>query len=126
MESALSSDISHVVFSPAGHGTKYLCQTPISLEAMTELIRSRLPSTFTSLYRLFLRTSSASVLQQRQAKRNLRKLWRPVFDDAVLVIKKLQNAPSSVAEQDSLEKWLKVWETRSMSFPQLYHTSSSL
>jgi hypothetical protein len=81
---------------------------------MSDVVRSRLPSTFTGLYRLFLRMSSASVLHQRQAKKNLRKLWRPVFDDAAVVINKLQNDSVNTTERDALGNWLKVWEARSM------------
>jgi hypothetical protein len=72
-----------------------------------------LPSTFTSLYRTFLRTQSASVLHHKVAKRNLRKLWRPVFDDAIVVVKKLQNGASDNADGERLEKWLRTWECRS-------------
>ncbi|KAJ4468296.1 hypothetical protein J3R30DRAFT_1696558 [Lentinula aciculospora] len=67
-----------------------------------------LPPSFTSLYRLFLRTSSASVLHQSLAVKNIRSLWRPIFADAAHVFKKLQANPSDQA----LQNWLTDWETR--------------
>ncbi|KAJ3907711.1 hypothetical protein F5879DRAFT_795164 [Lentinula edodes] len=70
-----------------------------------------LPPYFTSLYRLFLRTSSASVLHQSSAVRNIRSLWRPVFTDAARVINKLQTNPSDL-EKNSLQNRLKDWETQ--------------
>jgi hypothetical protein len=80
---------------------------------ISNMVSCGLPSTFTSLYRTFLRTQSASVLHHKVAKRNLRKLWRPVFDDAVVVVKKLQNGASDNADRERLEKWLQTWECRS-------------
>jgi hypothetical protein len=74
-----------------------------------------LPPSFTSLYRLFLRTSSAAVLHHPAAKIALRKSWRPIFEGAVLVIRKLQNAPTlNTSEQEAMEGWLIKWEGRSM------------
>ncbi|KAJ3749179.1 hypothetical protein DFH05DRAFT_1390683 [Lentinula detonsa] len=70
-----------------------------------------LPSSFTSLYRLFLRTSSASVLHQSLAVRNIRALWRPIFSDAAHVIEKLQAKPCE-REQELLRNWLRNWETQ--------------
>ncbi|KAF9047577.1 hypothetical protein BJ165DRAFT_1526869 [Panaeolus papilionaceus] len=40
----------------------------------------RLPASFRSLYRLFLRTSTASVLHHPVARVNLRQRWRPIFN----------------------------------------------
>ncbi|KIK68853.1 hypothetical protein GYMLUDRAFT_152993 [Collybiopsis luxurians FD-317 M1] len=71
-----------------------------------------LPSTFTSLYRLFLRTCSASVLHQNLATRHLRALWRPIFSDAAKVVKRLQTSDISPSERAGLEKWLKDWDER--------------
>ncbi|KAJ3809093.1 hypothetical protein F5876DRAFT_44626 [Lentinula aff. lateritia] len=70
-----------------------------------------LPPYFTSLYRLFLPTSSASVLHQSSAVRNIRSLWRPVSVDAARVINNLQTNPSDL-KQKSLQTWLKDWETQ--------------
>ncbi|KAF9059774.1 hypothetical protein BDP27DRAFT_1238110 [Rhodocollybia butyracea] len=78
-----------------------------------------LPPSFTSLYRLFLRTSSTSVLHQSLATRNLRSLWRPVFADAAQVITRLKNSQTS-SDRETLENWLKNWEE------QMDHTLSFL
>lgn len=75
--------------------------------------QARLSPTFTSLYRLFLRTTSASVLHHTAAKRNLRRLWRPTFDNAVQVTKRLENGPKDVTARKELEIWLEVWNNRS-------------
>ena len=76
----------------------------------------RLPPSFTSLYRLFLRTSSAAVLHQRRAQINLRKRWRPVFDAGAKVTKELQNCNTDASDASVQEKieWLRVWNDRSM------------
>ncbi|KAK1226595.1 hypothetical protein PQX77_010435 [Marasmius sp. AFHP31] len=72
---------------------------------------TRLPPTLTSVYRLFLRTASASVLHHRIATRNLRQLWRPVFEDAAQVVKKMGKAKDGQERRD-LENWLGQWEKR--------------
>ncbi|KAJ7133742.1 hypothetical protein C8R43DRAFT_644917 [Mycena crocata] len=73
---------------------------------------SGLPSEFTSLYRLFLRTAAASVLHQPQATKSLRKLWRPVFEDAARVTTRLQADALSAAYRNDLEIWLQTWHLR--------------
>ncbi|KAJ3775331.1 hypothetical protein FB446DRAFT_638021 [Lentinula raphanica] len=83
-----------------------------------------LPPSFTSLYRLFLRTSSASVLHQPRAVQNIRSLWRPIFADAASVIKKLQ-ASLSEGERESLQNWLRIWETRMDRTLSLFYTSAT-
>ncbi|KAJ3924610.1 MAG: hypothetical protein NXY57DRAFT_286456 [Lentinula lateritia] len=83
-----------------------------------------LPPYFTSLYRLFLRTSSASVLHQSSAVRNVRSLWRPVFTDAARVINKLQTKPSD-HKQKSCQNWLKDWETQMDRTLSLLHASAT-
>lgn len=79
-----------------------------------------LPPTFTTLYRLFLRTCSASVLHHPRATSNLRALWRPTFEDAVKVVKQLQEFPDNSKKETNkkLIHWLQVWERRSQSMPQ--------
>ncbi|KAL0580101.1 hypothetical protein V5O48_001877 [Marasmius crinis-equi] len=72
---------------------------------------TKLPSTFTSLYRLFLRTVSTSVLHHRLATHNLRQLWRPVFNDAAQVIRELEEV-ENVEERQELANWLQSWEKR--------------
>ncbi|KAF9237872.1 hypothetical protein BU15DRAFT_88562 [Melanogaster broomeanus] len=54
----------------------------------------RLPPSFTSLYRLVLRATSASVLHHTGARKNFRKLWRPAFDAAAQVFRELQSCQS--------------------------------
>lgn len=74
---------------------------------------NKLPSSFTSLYRLFIRASSASALHHRAATRNLRKLWKPTFREAAVVIHKLQSPTLEISERERLEKWRSVWELSS-------------
>ncbi|KAI0937740.1 hypothetical protein AcW1_003818 [Taiwanofungus camphoratus] len=71
-----------------------------------------LPPTFTSLYRLFLRTIAASVLNQPSATRELRKLWRPTFDGAARVIRTLQRGSISPGDREKLQRWHDIWEKR--------------
>ncbi|KAF8058747.1 hypothetical protein FPV67DRAFT_516028 [Lyophyllum atratum] len=85
---------------------------------------SRLPQSFTSLYRLCLRASSASVLHHRVASANLRRLLRPAFDAAADVTKRLQDAPQNPVEQAELKAWLNTWERRMDNTLALLYTSS--
>jgi hypothetical protein len=73
----------------------------------------KLPPSFTSLYRLFLRTSSAAVLHHRVATRYVRTLWKPTFRDAAVVIHKLQTPTLGTSEKEKLEKWRSLWELSS-------------
>ena len=73
----------------------------------------RLPPSFTSSYRLFLRASSASVLHHRAATRYVRILWKPTFREAAVVIHKLQNPTLGISEKEQLEKWRCLWELSS-------------
>ncbi|KAF8504646.1 hypothetical protein F5888DRAFT_1799329 [Russula emetica] len=70
----------------------------------------RLPPSFTSSYRLFLRASSASVLHHRVATRYVRTLWKPTFREAAVVIHKLQSPTLGISEKEQLEKWRCLWE----------------
>ncbi|KAJ7033407.1 hypothetical protein C8F04DRAFT_957651 [Mycena alexandri] len=83
-----------------------------------------LPSHFTSLYRLFLRTSSASVLHQRKASPTVRKLWRPAFEDAAKVTTELQSTSLSPVRRYDLELWLQTWHRRIDNTLALLYTSS--
>ncbi|SJL04784.1 uncharacterized protein ARMOST_08154 [Armillaria ostoyae] len=86
---------------------------------------TRLPASFTSLYRLFLRTSSASVLHHTLASRNLRHLWRSTFHDAAKVIHHLQREPPlPPAVKEELESWLSIWNDRVDNTLALLHNSS--
>jgi hypothetical protein len=73
-----------------------------------------LPPWFTSLYRLTLRSVSASALHQPRAVRSLRRLWRPVFEDAAHATKHAEFSTGTNAE--AAESWLKEWQIRSVCF----------
>jgi hypothetical protein len=75
----------------------------------------RLPPSFTSLYRLFLRASSASVLHQNAARKQLRRLFRPVFDAAARVVGDLQSNQLSRSERTRREHFLNIFQQRSTS-----------
>jgi hypothetical protein len=78
-------------------------------------VQNRLPATLRSVYRLFLRASSAAVLNHGRACSNLRQRWRPAFDAAARVTKELQQASSEapVGWKEQREQWLKLWNERS-------------
>jgi hypothetical protein len=65
------------------------------------------PQSLASLYRLFLRTTGASVLNYRPSTRNLRLLFRAHFDDAAAIVRKAYRAPGSRSDRttDSLREW---------------------
>ena len=73
-----------------------------------------LPSGFTSLYRIFLRATSASVLHHGPANRSLRRLYRPSFEKAANAIRKLENLQTegNAVEAQRIEKWLKIFDER--------------
>ena len=73
----------------------------------------KLPPSFTSLYRLFLRASSASVLHHRAATRHIQTLWKPTFREAAVVVIKLQSPNLGTTENERLEKWRSRWELSS-------------
>lgn len=71
----------------------------------------KLPPSFTSLYRLLLRTSSAAVLHHKAATRYVKTLWKPSFREAATIVRKLQDPKFGTAEKAQLEKWLCLWES---------------
>ncbi|KAH8103548.1 hypothetical protein BXZ70DRAFT_738438 [Cristinia sonorae] len=81
-----------------------------------------LPLAFTSLYRLVLRAAGASVLHHPAQTRQLRRLFRPTFQEAAKVIRKLEKQPS---DQQHLSEWLELWQTRVDSTLSVLATSSS-
>ncbi|THH15066.1 hypothetical protein EW146_g5359 [Bondarzewia mesenterica] len=83
-----------------------------------------LPPTFTSVYRLFLRASSASVLHHKTATRHLRLLWRPTFREAAKVIRKLQDDHINISERQRCEKWMSRWEQNIDNTLELLYNSS--
>ncbi|KAF8161453.1 hypothetical protein B0H34DRAFT_380322 [Crassisporium funariophilum] len=92
---------------------------------MTLTQGTRLPATFTSLYRLFLRTSSAAVLHHNKARLNLWVRWRPVFDAGARVVKEVEHNHSCLSQEvkhDRVE-WLKLWNQRMDHTLALLYTS---
>ncbi|KAN0081455.1 hypothetical protein V8E55_009079 [Tylopilus felleus] len=73
---------------------------------------NRLPPSFISLYRLFLRASSASVLHQNEARKQLRRLFRPVFDAAAQVVKDLHSNQLSPSKRIRSECFLDTFQQR--------------
>lgn len=80
----------------------------------------RLPPSFISLYRLFLRASSASVLHQNEARKQLRRLFRPVFDAAAQVVKDLHSNQLSPSKRIRSECFLDTFQQRSTSIHHPY------
>lgn len=85
-------------------------------------MQGRLPASFTSLYRLFLRTASASVLHHKTARLNLITRWRPIFNAAAKVTKELEysnpqdsSSSNSTWRQERID-WLKIWNERGRFF----------
>ncbi|KAJ2997216.1 hypothetical protein NUW54_g7152 [Trametes sanguinea] len=88
--------------------------------------RATLPSTFRSHYRLFLRAISAAVLAQPDATSRLRKLWRPVFDEAAKVIQQIEDEQTSTAKRELLVHCYTRWEQRAdNTIPLLYSSAIS-
>ncbi|KAH8834362.1 hypothetical protein DL96DRAFT_1456218 [Flagelloscypha sp. PMI_526] len=76
-----------------------------------------------SVYRLFLRSASASVLHHSSATKNLRKLYRPFFRDASSTMHRLA-AASPDQDSTSLIAWLKEWNIRMDNTLKFMYTSS--
>ncbi|KAI0048854.1 hypothetical protein FA95DRAFT_1490264 [Auriscalpium vulgare] len=72
---------------------------------------SRLPPDLTSLYRLVLRASSASVMHHHAGRRYLRSLWRPVFREAIVVTRKLEDNKLAQADREQHVEWLGRWNS---------------
>ncbi|EGO00811.1 hypothetical protein SERLA73DRAFT_178752 [Serpula lacrymans var. lacrymans S7.3] len=83
-----------------------------------------LPRSFISLYRLFLRTAGAAVLQHPGATSNIRRLWRPTFEGAAQVTRQLQCNSVTARERENLERWLADWENRMDNSLSLLCTSA--
>lgn len=82
----------------------------------------RLPESFRSLYRLLLRTTSASVLHRNSAVAGLRKIYRPDFEEAAVTINRLHSSNTRLTdlEKSRMIKWIEQWNINSMNFcPQL-------
>lgn len=74
-----------------------------------------------SVYRLFLRTSSASVLHKPGATKNLRKLYRPYFRGISKIMSQLSTSGKSDAQ---LEAWVKEWHIRMDNTLSLHYAST--
>jgi hypothetical protein len=99
----------------AGHAWRVVpdrvaCDAQMGAET---ILAPKLPPSFTSLYRLFLRASSASVLHHRTATRHVQTLWKPTFREAAVVSLKLQSPTLGTSEKERLEKWRFRWELSS-------------
>ena len=79
------------------------------------MMTSPLPASFTSLYRLFLRLSSASVLHYRPAKLNLIARYRPAFEEAAKLTALVETAGSEKLDPIAV-KALRTWHERSMLY----------
>jgi hypothetical protein len=86
---------------------------PKIMSASATIPVRKLPPSFTSLYRLFLRTSSAAVLHHGVATRYVRTLWKPTFREAAVVVHKLQSPTLGTSERVKLERWHSRWESTS-------------
>ncbi|KAF8584836.1 hypothetical protein K439DRAFT_1105813 [Ramaria rubella] len=84
----------------------------------------RLSSQLTSGYRLFLRATSAAVLHHATATKNIRKLYRPVFEEAARVEAKahLTQEPQT---RELLDRWLIDWNERVDNTLELLHNSAT-
>ncbi|KAH7106597.1 hypothetical protein BKA62DRAFT_687595 [Auriculariales sp. MPI-PUGE-AT-0066] len=70
------------------------------------------PTGVRSVYRLFLRALSASVLHKSSATRLLRRLYRPVFREAGVAANQLQSRSLPQPDQARLRGQLKRWNAR--------------
>ncbi|KAI0692407.1 hypothetical protein C8T65DRAFT_711378 [Cerioporus squamosus] len=97
----VTSDHLRAAFRPLAHsGTRELS------------VRAPLPPTFLSLYRLFLRSTAASVLSEPEATSVLRKAWRPAFSQAAMVMRQLERDDVLPEHRRALTHWLTEWEKR--------------
>ncbi|KAF9646197.1 hypothetical protein BDM02DRAFT_3100298 [Thelephora ganbajun] len=87
----------------------------------------QLPPGLRSLYRLVLRTSSASVLHVRPATPRLRAMWRPTFDVAVRMTREVQHSPLTDDEARAAaqaREWLNRWEKQMDNTLSLLYNSA--
>ncbi|KAF8507747.1 hypothetical protein JB92DRAFT_2958263 [Gautieria morchelliformis] len=84
----------------------------------------RLSSQLTSTYRLFLRATSAAVLHHPTATRNIRKLYRPIFDEAANVDVQVKTTRDP-QKTKLLEQWLVTWNKRVDNTLELLHSSAT-
>ncbi|KAI0077206.1 hypothetical protein K474DRAFT_1112489 [Panus rudis PR-1116 ss-1] len=71
-----------------------------------------LPPAFTSLYRLFIRSTATAVLNQSRSTRVLRKLYRPSFEEAAIAIRQLENQSLPAKKRADLTTWISKWQER--------------
>jgi len=75
----------------------------------------RISPQLASLYRLFLRGTSVAVLNSNSAKKDIRILYRPIFEEAAQTEVRLSQESNPRARLH-LEKWLRAWNKRGMFF----------
>jgi hypothetical protein len=76
--------------------------------------RISLSSNLASVYRLFLRATTASVLHHSTATSNLRKLYRPIFTEAARV-ESQSRTTKDPETREALQKWLIDWNERGIA-----------
>ena len=79
----------------------------------------RLSSQLKSTYRLFFRATSAAVLHHPTATRNIRKLYRPTFNEAAKVEMQVQTSQDAQTSK-MLTQWLVKWNERGDSLLALF------
>ena len=65
-----------------------------------------------SLYRIFLRATSTSVLHKDQATKNLRRLYRPAFEAAAKTARSLETSKAVNTQSIEKKKWLEEFDNR--------------
>ncbi|EAU91736.1 hypothetical protein CC1G_04504 [Coprinopsis cinerea okayama7 len=83
-----------------------------------------LPASFKSLYRLVLRSCSATVLHQPKATRHLRLIYRPVFDAASMMMHEYHRDGTNQERKEEIAKWFAVWNLRMDQTLDLLYNSS--
>ncbi|KAI9061447.1 hypothetical protein FKP32DRAFT_1575922, partial [Trametes sanguinea] len=100
------------------HSQSSVSQGPAPCAALT--------SNFGSHYRLLRRAISASVLAHPDATSRLRKLWRPLFDEAARAIQQIEDEQAPLATHELLLHWYTRWEQRvDHTIPLLYSSAIS-
>ncbi|THH09633.1 hypothetical protein EW145_g1866 [Phellinidium pouzarii] len=85
-----------------------------------------IPPEFTSLYRLFLRATSAAVQHHGARTKSLRHLYRPSFEAAASLTKRLGSLDSGSEEARNMNRWLVEFDKRiNHTLEFLYNASIS-
>lgn len=78
-------------------------------------VHTMLPAELTSLYRIFLRATSAAVLNNGPGTRGLRRVYRPTFEAAARAIQCAQDLESTSEEAQTVKLWLDEFDKRGKS-----------